>query len=387
MVPQEHKDYIVRNINSGTVGSGNDNGFNGDFSGFTRFTSANAGTAVVQGWEFSYQQQFTFLPGRLKGFAVAANYTMLNTHGDFGGTTILGTSQVVGFIPRAANVMVSWRYRGFSARLLHNLTGSYIAEYSAMSPARNLYRYRMDRVNLGLAYQLRPAVSLNCDINNLFNEPQRLYRGIPEQMARTIINGTTVNLAPYVRIKQVADSIAAEAWRVYQGIEHKSWVPIVMAESELQLPVRRPTSARLEWAQQAWAATPDKERPANRREVYARETLEVAKFPDTVPVKLQAIRIGTLGIAVTPCEMFANTGLQIKAQSPLRPTFTITLANGYNGYLPTPKQHGLGGFETWLARSSYLEVQASEKIRDELLRLLGHVAAAEEKVGPTHGNE
>jgi hypothetical protein len=81
-----------------------------------------------------------------------------------------------------------------NARVLHNMTGSYIAEYSAASPAWNLYRFRMDRVNLGLAYQLRPAVSLTCDINTLFNEPRRLYRGIPDRMARTIINGTTINV-------------------------------------------------------------------------------------------------------------------------------------------------------------------------------------------------
>jgi hypothetical protein len=35
------------------------------------------------------------------------------------------------------------------------------------------------------------AVSLTCDISNLFNEPQALYRGIPDQMQRTIINGIT----------------------------------------------------------------------------------------------------------------------------------------------------------------------------------------------------
>jgi hypothetical protein len=185
----------------------------------------------------------------------------------------------------------------------------------------------------------------------------------------------------------VADAVANEVWRVYQSIEHKAWVPITMDESELRVAVRRPTPERLEWARQVWAATRDQERPANRREVYARETIEVAKFPDTVPLRLQAIRIGSLGIAATPCEMFANTGLQIKARSPLPQTFTITLANGYNGYLPTPKQHALGGYETWLARSSYLEVQASEKIRDELLRLLGRVAEKEAPVGTTQVNQ
>jgi hypothetical protein len=58
----------------------------------------------------------------------------------------------------------------------------------------------------------------------------------------------------------------------------------------------------------------------------------------------------------------------------LKPTFTIQLANGYNAYLPTPEQHELGGYETWRARSSYLEVQAAPKITDTLLKLLEEVA-------------
>ena len=71
--------------------------------------------------------------------------------------------------------------------------------------------------------------------------------------------------------------------------------------------------------------------------------------------------------------MYAETGLEIKEQSPLEPTFNIQLANGYHGYLPTPEQHALGGYSTWPAISSYLEVDASGKIRDHLLRLLGEV--------------
>ena len=52
----------------------------------------------------------------------------------------------------------------------------------------------------------------------------------------------------------------------------------------------------------------------------------------------------------SPCETFVETGLAIKAASPLKPTFTIELANDYRGYLPTAEHHKLGGYETWRAR-------------------------------------
>jgi hypothetical protein len=44
--------------------------------------------------------------------------------------------------------------------------------------------------------------------------------------------------------------------------------------------------------------------------------------------------------------VFVETGLELRKRSPLADTFTIELANGYNGYLPTPGQQALGGYET-----------------------------------------
>jgi hypothetical protein len=81
-----------------------------------------------------------------------------------------------------------------------------------------------------------------------------------------------------------------------------------------------------------------------------------------------------MGIVSSPCETFVETGLAIKKLSPFKPTFTIELANGYNGYLPTARQHALGGYETWHAKSSYLAVDAETKIRETLLKLLNDVA-------------
>jgi hypothetical protein len=95
---------------------------------------------------------------------------------------------------------------------------------------------------------------------------------------------------------------------------------------------------------------------------------------DQIP--LQAIRIGDIGIAACPCEVFAETGLAIKKQSPLKHTFTMELANGFGGYLPTPQQHTWGGYETWPARSSHLEIEAEPKIRSKLLSLLQQAAGS-----------
>ncbi len=187
-------DYIVAGVAGGTVGTGPDNGYNGEYAGFTRLSSANAGTAFVQGWEFSYQQQLTFLPGPLRGLAVAANYTLLDTHGDFGGTTYLTTGQVAGFIPRTANLSLAWRHRGWSARYLVNFTGAHLQTYSAASLGRNLYRFKRTITNVGIGYQLRPALSVTLDVDNLFNEPQARYRGIPDQMQSTSLTGTTVTV-------------------------------------------------------------------------------------------------------------------------------------------------------------------------------------------------
>ena len=125
--------------------------------------------------------------------------------------------------------------------------------------------------------------------------------------------------------------------------------------------VRKPTAEEVKRAEAILAKAKGRELKGVE-EVYARETVLLAKYPDTVKVTLQAMRIGDLGIVAIPCEVFTEIGLEIKKKSPLKPTCMVSLANGYNGYLPTPAQHELGGYETWRARSSYLEVEASDEI-------------------------
>jgi neutral ceramidase len=180
--------------------------------------------------------------------------------------------------------------------------------------------------------------------------------------------GPAVKHEPYEKMRIVANKVAAEAVRVQKGIQHRDWVPLGVAQKELRLGVRKPDSAELARAKEILARA--KAPYSTMEEIYANETLHMAKYPDQVPVLLQAIRIGDLAVTAVPCEVFVEIGLELKQKSPMKPTFTISLANGYNGYLPTPEHHALGGYETWRAKSSYLETTASPKITAALLELV-----------------
>jgi neutral ceramidase len=173
----------------------------------------------------------------------------------------------------------------------------------------------------------------------------------------------------YEQMRRVGHEAAEVAVNAYKAVQWNDWVPLGARSADLQLGVRKPTEDEVTRAKQDLAAAAPG--PLNALPlIYARETTLLASYPDTIPVRVQAFRIGALGIVQIPCEVFAEIGLSLKAQSALKPAFTIELANGYNGYLPTAAQHALGGYETWRARSSYLEVNAAATITETALRLL-----------------
>ncbi len=173
-------------------------------------------------------------------------------------------------------------------------------------------------------------------------------------------------------IEKYSAELASLALTAWKQIVHRPGVDLAMAESTLQLKRRVPGEERLFWARglaDSMAGRP----PTSIPEVYALEQLHLHEEPER-ELKLQVLRIGDLGIALIPNEVFAITGLRIKSLSPLRPTFTIELANGSEGYIPPPEQHALGGYTTWPARTAALEVEAEPRIVDAVLSLLEQVA-------------
>ncbi|HEY6169276.1 MAG TPA: LamG-like jellyroll fold domain-containing protein [Verrucomicrobiae bacterium] len=175
-----------------------------------------------------------------------------------------------------------------------------------------------------------------------------------------------------VSMDQFAGSLMQLAAEACKKIEHRDFAPITMAEAKLKLGRRVADESRLAWARKI--AGPMGDRVAtNQVEVYAREQLHIAAAPER-ELKLQALRIGELGITAIPNEVYAITGLKLKAQSPLRPTFNIELANGSEGYIPPPEQHKLGGYTTWAARTAGLVPEAEPRIVETVLSLLEKVS-------------
>ncbi len=189
------------------------------------------------------------------------------------------------------------------------------------------------------------------------------------------VGGSRPNRESFEQIRSVAGKVADAAYHAYSSIEHRSDISIAMLQESLTLDRRVPSQRQRSQAR-ALLARAEKlgsEEGLPRRGVaYAQRVLDFAEQCDESPeveILVQAVRIGDLAICTSPFETFAETGLRLKRQSPFSHTFTIELANGAEGYLPTPSQHRLGGYETWLT-TSRVEFAASEKLVRRLMGMM-----------------
>lgn len=181
---------------------------------------------------------------------------------------------------------------------------------------------------------------------------------------------------PFEQIRIVAQKAADTAWFAHRKIEqHRADVPLGMLERQIELQYRRPTAEQVSEARRVLAikdASAIAELPRLAQN-YAGSVVRAAEREEkSVVVKIQAIRIGDFAVVGYPFETFCEIGLEVKAKSPFPQTMVIGLANGRYGYLPTPAQHRLGGYETWLGTNNVQE-DTSVILTEQLLQMLGEL--------------
>ncbi|QOV91360.1 PVC-type heme-binding CxxCH protein [Humisphaera borealis] len=174
-----------------------------------------------------------------------------------------------------------------------------------------------------------------------------------------------------ITIDEYAGGLAKLALAAVANKQHQS-VDLAMAAADIRIKARAPSPERIEWAKKMIAEMGDR-LPKTQPEVYAKEVPHLVNVPEA-DMLLQAIRIGDFGLTAMPNEVYALTGLKIKAQSPLAGTMNVELANDELGYIPPPEQHPMGGYTTWPARSSYPAVDTEPKMVETVLTLLEKVA-------------
>ena len=200
-----------------------------------------------------------------------------------------------------------------------------------------------------------------------------LSNGTSGDINNVDVRGGQAPLAPYARMERVASRVAAEVWKALPHLTWHDHAPLAMVQRTMTLQ-RRPVTPELDaWAKAALSRPADAPRHPRER-IYAERVDGSRGAPPTLDVLLQAVRIGDLGIATFPFEVFAEIGLDIKARSPFAQTFTTSLANGSEGYLPSARQHAFGGYETWFG-TNRVHPDSATAMSDALIDMLHTIKA------------
>ena len=179
---------------------------------------------------------------------------------------------------------------------------------------------------------------------------------------------------PYEQMRYVAGDVAAKVNAALSSLTWKDSVTLDARTRELPISWRKLDDAQLKWAKETDAAGKRIQGKADLSYIYAGRLLRLADASPETKAPVSVLRIGDVCVGASPCETFAEIGLDYKKRSPAAHSFMIELANGYYGYLPTPRHFPLGGYETWPG-TNYLEPQASVKIIDALLEMTTELVA------------
>jgi hypothetical protein len=186
-----------------------------------------------------------------------------------------------------------------------------------------------------------------------------------------VMHGARERQPPYTHIGEVANILAGESERVLASIRYTDEAELAASQEWLEVGVRLPSPEEAGAALRLLANAPKQGQYTDLPLVYARETVILSEnWPRTERVPVQALRVGDTGFVGFSGEPFVELGLEVRRKSPFRQQFLIGLSNHHVGYIPTVDAHEQGGYETWRAKTSYLEKQAAPKVVAAALRRL-----------------
>lgn len=152
-----------------------------------------------------------------------------------------------------------------------------------------------------------------------------------------------------------------------------------LATLELPLDVLAPAQVEAEYAREMAALDPGSAFYDHAARAYAdwrRETLALladGSAPATIPVDVQAVRIGPAAFVAVGAEVFSRLAAELRAAAGPR-VYVVGYANGDIGYLPPREIYAEGGYEVDNAYKFYGHFMVAaggfEQVREQALALL-----------------
>lgn len=161
-----------------------------DYVGWQGNSRVNSGDGTVEGMEFNYSQQLSFLPGLLRGFGVMGNWTVLTSQGDYNGvvTNLPFKNALTGLRPRSGNAGLTYNFRRWDLRLMWNYADTYLASLNAGDPSSSEFIGRRGQYDFFARFKLTRNVNVFFDVVNLFEENRGRYSGLYREDRRAQTN-------------------------------------------------------------------------------------------------------------------------------------------------------------------------------------------------------
>jgi hypothetical protein len=211
--------------------------------------------------------------------------------------------------------------------------------------------------------------------------PHPQLRKAADARMRKLGGNVSETRAIAVRMADAVDS-------AYQAVKNEALaeVPFAHQVEDLRLPGRKITEADLRAAKavlEPIQRIPPEKRTSTdiSRLRWHGEVVERYEKPAdfaVYPMELHVLRLGDVAIASNAFELFLDYGIQMKARSRAIQTFTIQLACGCGGYLPTERAVAGGGYSA-IAESGLVGPEGGRVLVDRTVEIMNALWPAKPK--------
>lgn len=139
----------------------------------------NGEDANLLGVEVAYQQNLLFLPGKLSGLSVYANYTFTNSSATIQSRENVDQTEEIrlpGQAKHVGNFSLGYDLGRFNVRLSSNFNGEYITELGGEA-SEDLFVKDRIQLDASATFTINPKLRVFAEFLNITNQPFEVYQG------------------------------------------------------------------------------------------------------------------------------------------------------------------------------------------------------------------